>query len=199
MKKKKKSKKADNLETSAENTSSPSNEPNEKCEPKSNNTPISASLSKPKRKIATKLESARRVHQIYQYLAEGWSNVRIYRKAAELYNISPRQTEHYISKARQILSKKLLYRQTEHLSDILSKMDAIHRKTFEEGEVKVTEKGDEYVVHDYSVARQALMDKAKLLGLLKEKVEMTVNDLNASDADISTLESVASDQNESVH
>lgn len=144
-------------------------------------------MNKPKRKIATRFESMKRVHQIYQWLSQGLPNLTIYDKCAQLYKIKQSQTDKLISRARFLLQKRFNEESHGQLPDILRKLDAIHKKTFE-GELTVKD-GIKITVPDHSVARQALMDKAKLLGLLTNKIDMTVNDEREhADSDDTELE-----------
>ena len=146
--------------------------------------------SKPKKKIATRLESMRRVHQTYQWLNEGLPNLTIIAKCVKDFGIGTRQAENIIARARNILQKQFEKDASGQMSDILKKLDRIHQKTME-GEIVVKD-GIKFTVTDPSVARQALMDKAKILGLLTNKIDMTVNDERENTReDSDTLESIA--------
>ncbi len=149
-------------------------------------------MDKPKRKIASRIEGMKRVHQVYQWLNDGDSTGLIISKCRELYGIKVSQVEKYLNRARKLLSKRFEKESDGQMSDILRKLDKIYRKTVEEGESRFTAEGIEYSVYDYSVARQALMDKAKILGLLTNKIDMTVNDeRELLDNDTHEIESVA--------
>lgn len=118
----------------------------------------------------------KRVHQIYQWLNDGYSNKKIYEKCAQLYSIKVSQTDKLISRARLLLQKRFEKDMIGQLPELLKKLDAIHVRTFEEGETRYTESGESYQVYEPSVARQALMDKAKLLGLIRNNIDLSVND-----------------------
>lgn len=152
-----------------------------------------------KRKIATKIESMKRVHQIYQWLNHGKSTKFILRNSLEQWGIQTGQTEVYLRRARQLLAKRFEKESHGQMADIIKKLDEIHARNFEEGELRLTDKGHEYIVYDSSVARQALMDKAKLLGLIQNNVNLNVNDEREhTEYESNELESIA-DQTQTIN
>lgn len=129
-----------------------------------------------KRKVANKIERLRRTYQIYQWLCKGWSTSKIIQNSEQLWGIKHSMVEYYLRRARELLTKRMQKDMNHQAGDILKKLDAIHERAFEEGTVKYTKEGGEYLDFDLSTARQVQMDKAKILGLLTNKIDMTVND-----------------------
>lgn len=127
-----------------------------------------------KRKIASKVERLKRIHQVYQWVCKGWSTNKIVAQCHEDYGIGQSMSEKYLNRARELLCKRMESEMATQASDIVKKLDAIHERTFEKGETRYTEEGEPYQIFDHSTARQALMDKAKLLGLLTNKIDMHV-------------------------
>jgi hypothetical protein len=147
---------------------------------------------KPKRKIASRVETIKRIYQIYQWVCEGHSTNKIVTQCREMYGIRRAMTERLLTKARELLTQRMQKDMSGQASDIIKKLDAIHEKAFEEGITRYSAKGEEFKDFDLSTARQVQIDKAKILGLLTNKIDMTVNDERENTReDSDTLESIA--------
>lgn len=104
----------------------------------------------------------------------------IVREGSRIWGISQRQMDDYYARARDFVVSKFEKEKHKYAADIVSKLDFIYNKAMFEGEPVYNKKGIlVYYASDMNVAKGALMDKAKLSGLLKDQVEFT--DVKAPD------------------
>ncbi len=126
-------------------------------------------------KRAGRLETMRRIQEVYQWLKQGLYVCDIHERTAAKYGIRTSQSEKLIYRARELLQTHFEQSAKGQLPDILSKLDNLAHKAEKAG--------------DLSTARQSQMDKSKLLGLIKNTVDMNVNDERDYEAtDVTILE-----------
>ena len=128
------------------------------------------------RKIATRLEQARRIKEIYQWLMNGDSMQEAIEKSCNLFNIRRAQARHIVNRARKFVTLHFQQQAQDELSDICAKMDYLYTKS------KLEEPG---------TANQILMNKAKILGLVRNNIDLSVNDerehSNLTDDELETI------------
>ena len=97
-----------------------------------------------------------RIKQCLRWLRDGYTRAMVLRDAAVLWGLAERQIETYYGQAQKIITEQFQKDLPHMASDIVGKLDYIYEKTKQTGEL--------------AVGRQAMMDKAKLAGLLKDNV-----------------------------
>lgn len=117
------------------------------------------SKSRPK---ANAQQVQERIQQCLQWLGEGYTTGTILRNGSELWGITTRQVEEYYSRARDIVHQRFERSLPKLASDIADKLDIIYQKCMDDGDSA-----------QRAIARQTIMDKAKLTGLLKDTVQIT--------------------------
>lgn len=120
---------------------------------------------------ATNSEVRRRAAEVLEMLQDGKSHAQILRYTAENWGIAGRTAETYIQRASETLTKLLEGRARYMLADCIAKLDAIHDGAMG-GDFRYTASGESYLVVDRQVARQCVMDKAKLLGLSVDRLRI---------------------------
>lgn len=116
---------------------------------------------------STQAELDLRVNEVYEQIIAGRSRGNILQYSAENWDVSERQVDNYIKKARERMQEELKQNYPYKLGEIIKKLDRIYHKAMC-GVTRLGAKGIEFNDIDLSVARQALMDQAKLLGFVKE-------------------------------
>lgn len=114
-----------------------------------------------------------RIEKVMSAILEGAGRARCLQNFAH-WELSDRTIDQYISEARVELDRNFGKFTRFQLQGIISQLDAIFHKGFYG--FPSYSNGVEFTKIDLMVARQALMDKAKLLGLIVDKAEIDIND-----------------------
>lgn len=128
--------------------------------------------SKPAPKCSDKERHAR-ISQCLQWLNEGYTRGMSVRKGSEIWGVSTRQVDDYYSEAQKLLTARFKRDITSLAGDIAEKLDYIYEKATTPIYIEDPDSGEVEAKVELSVARQAIMDKAKLAGLLKDEIELT--------------------------
>jgi len=122
--------------------------------------------------MATQVEIEKRVTQIFQWMLEPLSRTEILQKGSEMWGVSERQIDEYSSRSTKLIHDLVQKERPYKLHEIIKKLDLIYEKAMHQGVAKRTRDGYSVVyVADMQVARQALMDQAKLLGMVVDKIQ----------------------------
>jgi len=128
-----------------------------------------------KRKIAGRIERLRRIHQVFLYLAKGWTDSEIIAKCREDYNIGQSMTYKYMQKAKSYLTKKMQENMEDSIANITSQLKRA-------ADIALEKK-------DMQNYRGALMDLAKINGLLTQRIDMNINNQDEyADTDADEIE-----------
>lgn len=122
--------------------------------------------------MATAAQVEKRVAEVYQWMMIPISRVEILQKGSEKWGVSERQIDSYMSRSKAIIHEVVTREHPHKLSEIIKKLDLIYEKAMFGGTAK-RKKGRKSVIYmaDMGVARQSLMDQAKLLGLIIDKIQ----------------------------
>jgi hypothetical protein len=114
-----------------------------------------------------------RVAEVVAWMLEGHTRAGILRNASESeWGVSSRSVDSYMKKARAVLDEQFKKDLPHQLNAIIRNLDAIYHRAFHVGTKKWGKDGAFWTEFDYHVARAALMDKAKLLGLVKNTLQI---------------------------
>ena len=100
-------------------------------------------------KKSTNAEIDERVNTVYDLLLRAYSRTQILRYAAETWNVSERQAELYMSRARQLMQLDAELERPQWLAAAVARLADYERQAREKGNL--------------SIAIKALEDQAKLL------------------------------------
>lgn len=121
---------------------------------------------------ASKKEALERINQCLEWLRHGWTSGKIVQEGSRKWSITTRQVADYLATARADIEKKFEKEKKGLIADIVDKLDVIYEKAMFEGVSKREDGEILYYMADMNVAKGALMDKAKIAGLLKDQVEV---------------------------
>lgn len=112
-----------------------------------------------------KMETARRIAEIYSWMLTGLRGMRLTEKICNAYNISPNQAKKYIAKAHKLFAEETkIHAAKTALPEALAKFSLVYEKVYE--------------AQKYKEAIKCLENMAKLQGLMDgPKEEKTDNKL----------------------
>lgn len=113
---------------------------------------------------ATKAIFDMRALECADMLIERRSTKEILRFGSEKWSVTPRQVETYVSRAHQLLSEKLEKEKKYKAWEMIRTLDDIIEQAMDDSSMDHRE---------LNTARAAVMDKAKLFGMLKDQVEIS--------------------------
>ena len=107
-------------------------------------------------------ERLRRIHKVFQWLTEGLTDQEVYEKCTTEFQIGKRQANNYLRKARKFLTQRFEQERMTELAYIVARL----------------KRGEHLALKDNDLTnyRGALMDQAKLLGLLTNNINLTVQE-----------------------
>jgi hypothetical protein len=137
-----------------------------------------------KRGKATQAEMTLRVRAVVKLLRKGFTRNMIQQYAARKWGITDRPIDEILSRARNAIQKEFEKDIPHAAKEIVASLDEIYRKAlvpvpkiYEGSPISFVNRATgkfEYIVErDLSNARMAIMDKAKLLGLLKNHIQVS--------------------------
>lgn len=132
---------------------------------------------KPTSKKPTKVEYTDRVKEIYHMLLDGKYRPEIQEFARKKWDLSRAAIDNMMKAASDIIREDLEQSREAMLADILRKQERIYNETM--------------ITQNHVVARQVLMDKAKLIGVEKSRVVHSIEideELSKTDDDSLNVE-----------
>ena len=88
-------------------------------------------------KKGTKFEVISRVNDVYGLLASGLSRQEIILHCAEKFNVSERQADTYITRARNLIQKDCELSRPAFLAECLSRLKNYEKKAIQKGQLQV--------------------------------------------------------------
>lgn len=136
----------------------------------------------------TKAEKARRVAQVIEWVSVGETYGNIVQKCSEMWGIKERQASNYMKVAHEKMKEQLTQTAETVATEMVAKLRKIHYEGMKP-KMRFSKEGKELGPGgpvDINAARLALQDEAKLRGLLKNTIDLTINnerDLSEEDDD----------------
>jgi predicted ABC-class ATPase len=100
-------------------------------------------------KKCTNTEADQRVNAVYDLIVRAHSRTQIVRFASETWGVGERQTEHYMSRARQLLALDAELERPQWLAAAIARLQEYERRASDKDQI--------------SIALKALEDQARLL------------------------------------
>lgn len=116
---------------------------------------------------------AKRINQCLEWIDAGYGCQRAVREGTVMWGVKTRQVEEYWSRAMKIVVAQFEKERPQLVASISKKLDSIYDQCMQGYNVGVDDRGDVITRPDMTNARQSLMDKAKLVGLLKNQLEVS--------------------------
>lgn len=127
---------------------------------------------------ATKAEQLLRTKDVIRLLRRGATRPDILRYAAKKWNASDRTVDIILQDARNVIKKEFEKDLPHMANEIIGSLDHVYKLALTKGEVRKQLGEGDYKVMVYepnlNAAIQAKMGKAKILGLLKTPLEITL-------------------------
>ena len=100
-------------------------------------------------KKSTNVEIDARVNEVYDLLLKAYSRTQIVRQCSETWNVSERQVENYMARARQLMQLDAELERPQWLAAAIARLQEYERRAADRNQI--------------AIALKALEDQAKLL------------------------------------